>query len=153
MVLPSGFWICYLKINTTRWDDPLIRPVNTTRLVIGFGLKILIRCRPLVTWMCEMSPISFTSMYNWHLRIFTLRYFSWAVIWVGCCKLETEILKEAKQFEKWPKMIILRHKNVILERFWPLLKFHFLACSTLDMSHIIWLISSNLWDEYLDYTI
>ena len=32
-------------------------------------------------------------------------------------------------------MIILRPKNVIFKRFWPLSKFHFPACSTLDIYH------------------
>ena len=34
--------------------------------------------------------------------------------------MENEILKEAKNLEKLPKMVILRPKNVIFERFWPL---------------------------------
>ena len=54
--------------------------------------------------------------------------------YLGCCKLENEILKEAKNREKWPKMIISRPKNVIFERFWPLSKFHFPACSTLNIT-------------------
>ena len=33
-------------------------------------------------------------------------------------------------------MIILKPKNVIFERFWPLSKFYFPACSTLDMSQV-----------------
>ena len=57
----------------------------------------------------------------------------WWVI-IRCCKLENEILKEAKNVEKWPKMIILRPKNVNFPRFWPFSKFHFSACSTLIMS-------------------
>jgi len=43
-------------------------------------------------------------------------------------------LKEAKNLEKSPKMIILRPKNVIFDRFWPLSKCHFPAGSTLIMS-------------------
>ena len=50
---------------------------------------------------------------------------------LGCCKLENEILKEAENLEKWPKIMILRPKNVIDERFWLLSKFNFSACSTL----------------------
>ena len=34
-------------------------------------------------------------------------------LWLGLCKLEIEILKEAKNGQKWPKMIIIRPKNVI----------------------------------------
>ena len=34
-------------------------------------------------------------------------------------------------------MIILRPKNIILGRFWPLSKFHFPACSTLPMYAIL----------------
>ena len=56
--------------------------------------------------------------------------------YVGSCKLENEILKEAKNRKKLPKMILLRPENVIFERFWPLSKFNFLACSTLVMSHL-----------------
>ena len=55
-------------------------------------------------------------------------------LWLGCCKLENEILKKAENLEKWPKIIILRPKNVIFERFWPFSKFHFPACSTLPMT-------------------
>ena len=57
-------------------------------------------------------------------------------VWLRC-KLENEILKEAKNLEKWPKMITLRPKNVIFERFWPVSKFYFPACSTLSMMLII----------------
>ena len=39
-------------------------------------------------------------------------------------------------------MIIFRLKNVIFESFWPLPKFHFPACSTLDMT--------KKKDKYLD---
>ena len=35
-------------------------------------------------------------------------------------------------------MIILRPKNVNFERFWPLSKFHFPACSTLAMTHFFY---------------
>ena len=35
-------------------------------------------------------------------------------------------------------MIILRPKNVIFERFWPLSKFHFPACSTLVIYLSFW---------------
>ena len=38
-------------------------------------------------------------------------------LWLGLCKLENEILKTAKNGQKWPKMIIFRPKNVIFERF------------------------------------
>ena len=54
--------------------------------------------------------------------------------------LENEILKEDKNLEKWPKMNILRPKNVIYERIWPLSKFHFPACSTLNITNSILLI-------------
>ena len=60
-----------------------------------------------------------------------------------CCKLKNEILKKAKNVEKWPKMIILRPKNVIFERFWPLSKLHFSACSTLPMIGVFWKISES----------
>ena len=49
--------------------------------------------------------------------------------------MENEILKEAKNLEKLPKMVILRPKNVIFERFWPVSKFHFPACSTLSITN------------------
>ena len=54
-------------------------------------------------------------------------------VWLGCCKLENKILKEAKNLNKSPKMIILTPKNVIFDRFWPVSTFHFPACSTLCM--------------------
>ena len=38
-------------------------------------------------------------------------------IYLGCCKLENKILKEAKSLEKGLKTIILRPKNVTLSVF------------------------------------
>ena len=45
-------------------------------------------------------------------------------------------------------MIILRPKNVTFERFWPLSKFHFPACSTLNMTLIDVKTSSSTHDGY-----
>ena len=47
--------------------------------------------------------------------------------YLGLCKLENEILKEAKKAEN----NIFRSKNVIFERFKPLSKFKFLDFTTL----------------------
>ena len=50
--------------------------------------------------------------------------------YLGLCKLENEILKEAKKAENH----IFRRKNHIFGRFLPPSKFHFLACTTLVIS-------------------
>ena len=69
---------------------------------------------------------------------FSIICITWVILWLRCCKLENEISKKAKNLEKWPTMIILRLKNVIFERFWPLSKFHFPACSTLPITRRLW---------------
>ena len=54
-----------------------------------------------------------------------------------------KFLKEAKNLEKLPKMIILRPEIVIFERFSPPSKFHFPACSTLYIINIFWFLCHN----------
>ena len=58
-------------------------------------------------------------------------------LYQGLCKLENEILREAKKPEKSLKNHIFRPKNVIFDRFEPLSKVHFPAGTTLIIS---------LWD-------
>ena len=56
-------------------------------------------------------------------------------LYLMCCKLENEILKEAKNAQKWYFWVSKWSFLVIFQGFEPLSKFHFPACSTLVITH------------------
>ena len=79
-------------------------------------------------FICSESPIVYAKIYPVNgLEIVRAQ----RDIWLRLCKLENVTLKEAKNAEN----LIFRPKKAIFWHFQPLSKFHFVACTTLNMTH------------------